>query len=96
MADPYRFGGPIPESVQRMKERRAKRAENAYWLEVEGRRLIADREERRSPSGDSPAISRSTPCGSCAAGSPAIQVVGRFGPELQQSGQPRPSMRRSP
>ena len=96
MADPYRFGGPIPESVQRMKERRAKREENAYWLEVEGRRLIADREERRSPSGDSPAISRSTPCEWCAAGSPAIQVLDRSEPEPQQSGQQPPSMRRLP
>lgn len=35
--NPYRFGGPIPESVQRMKERRAKREENAHWLELEAK-----------------------------------------------------------
>lgn len=30
MADPYRFGGPIPESVQRLKKRREYRASSLH------------------------------------------------------------------
>lgn len=30
MADPYRFGGPIPESVQRLKARRQFRSSSLY------------------------------------------------------------------
>lgn len=94
MADPYRFGGPIPESVQRQKERRAKRAENAYWREEEAR-LIARRAPPLLPGDGPPSRSRDTPDGLCEAGSPATRVLGRFGPELQQSEQPQPSMRPS-
>ena len=37
MADPYRFGGPIPESVQRLRKRREWRASSLYATVKRGR-----------------------------------------------------------
>lgn len=91
----YRFGGPIPESVLRIKERRAKRQEQAYWLDHGGRRLIARRDERRSLVGDSPSISRGTPGGLSEADSPVTQVLDRSESEQPRSGQLPPTKHRS-
>lgn len=38
MAEPYRFGGPIPESVQRMRSRRAYRGSSLYATLKKNRR----------------------------------------------------------
>lgn len=43
MADPYRFGGPIPESVQRMKKRREFRASSLFdWVKQARRGRAAE------------------------------------------------------
>ena len=47
MAEPYRFGGPIPESVQRLKKRRQFRASSLY---ARMKRGIRDRLESEKPS----------------------------------------------
>lgn len=45
MAEPYRFGGPIPESVARMKSRRERRASSLYAgvKKILGERFEAER-----------------------------------------------------
>lgn len=47
MADPYRFGGPIPESVQRLRERRRFRDSSLY---ARMKRGIRDRLEAEGPT----------------------------------------------
>lgn len=53
MAEPqYRFGGPIPESVQRLKARREFRASSLYSRVKRGRR---DRREEELAAARGPA-----------------------------------------
>lgn len=53
MADPYRFGGPIPESVQRLKKRREWRASSLFARVKRGRReALAEERSAATASGE--------------------------------------------
>ena len=49
MAEPYRFGGPIPESVARLKSRREYRASSLYVRikRYRGEKFDEERERKR-------------------------------------------------
>lgn len=53
MADPYRFGGPIPESVQRLKSRREYRASSLHAgvKKIRRERFESERASASSSSG---------------------------------------------
>ena len=88
----YRFGGHMPESVKRMKERRAKREEIAHWLKVD-EALIRRSGSLHAPGGVRQATQRGTPDELSAASSLDRQELGCSESELRQSGLQPQSMR---
>lgn len=70
MANPYRFGGPIPESVQRLKSRREYRASSLHAgvKKIRRERFESERASASASSGvpvgaDAPSPTSAAHCG---------------------------------
>lgn len=90
MSNPYRWGDVAPPAVQKIKERRAKREENAA-LDAAMARFKDARCSHPLLPAEPPSVSRDTPDGSSVEGSLSFPSLGLAESEQQRSAPLQPS-----